>query len=248
MITHPDKSNLKGKEAWLGSQFQRDTVYHNREGKGMGWHGGRICGLAMHIVSYSRSRHGSGVDCKTSRSLPQGSLLSVRLHLYLFHKHPKWHHQKRTKFSSTRAHSDVLHANCSKVLAILKADYRNLGDCLNLISSEWDKILWPKAIFGRKYLFALLVVCVIEGKPETTEEHCFGSLPLACSVSFLKQPRLTCLGMVSPTEDWAFLQQVVSKKMPYRYANPMEAVPQLRSPLPRCVKLTSDMREETDAS
>lgn len=79
---------------------------------------------------------------------------------------------------------------------------------------------------------------------ETMEEQRFGSLPRACSVSFLKQPRLSCLGMVSPTEDWAFLQQAVIKKMPYRRAQrPIQWRRCLRwGPLFPGVKLTSALR------
>lgn len=64
----------------------------------------------------------------------------------------------------------------------------------------------------------------------------------ACSISFLIQPRLSCLGMVLPMVGWAILQELAMEKMPpqtYPQASLMEATLQLRFLLPMCVKLTT---------
>lgn len=40
----------RGGKAYFVLQFQIDTDHHNRKAMGMGWPGGRIRGLAMHIA------------------------------------------------------------------------------------------------------------------------------------------------------------------------------------------------------
>ena len=55
---------------------------------------------------------------------------------------------------------------------------------------------------------------------------------LVCSLwlVFLKQPRLTCVGMGPPTVDWTLLYQCPQ-------ANLMKVIPALRVPLPRYIWL-----------
>lgn len=43
----------------------------------------------------------------------------------------------------------------------------------------------------------------------------YGLLHMACSVSFLIEPRTTSLGITPPTMDWTLLHPSLTKKMPY---------------------------------
>jgi hypothetical protein len=57
-------------------------------------------------------------------------------------------------------------------------------------------------------------------------------LPLACSPSFLIEPRATNPGVALPKMDWDFPYQSLVKKVPYRLAyHVIEMFSQLRVPL-----------------
>lgn len=71
-----------------------------------------------------------------------------------------------------------------------------------------------------------------------------GLLLLACSATFLLEPRITCPGTALPTVGWALLHQIAVKKtLPWTClkANLMEAMLPLRFPFPRFAKLTANI-------
>lgn len=62
------------------------------------------------------------------------------------------------------------------------------------------------------------------------------SLPGSSLISFLIQPKSTCLGKAPPTVGWVFLHQLAIQKITHRCG--LETVSQPELPLPGCVRLT----------